>query len=41
MKKCNHNYERIKLPDKHTIFIQAGTGENRIMTQKVIEVTEA
>jgi len=22
----NHNYERIKLPDKHTLFIQAGTG---------------
>jgi 2',3'-cyclic-nucleotide 2'-phosphodiesterase (5'-nucleotidase family) len=22
----NHNYERIKLPDKPTVFIQAGTG---------------
>jgi F5/8 type C domain/Calcineurin-like phosphoesterase len=22
----NHNYERIKLPNKHTVFIQSGTG---------------
>jgi len=22
----NHNYERIKLPDKPTVFVQAGTG---------------
>jgi predicted phosphodiesterase len=22
----NHNYERIKFPDKHTVFIQSGTG---------------
>jgi len=26
LKKCNHNYEGIKLPDKPTVFIQAGTG---------------
>ena len=22
----NHNYERIKFPNKHTVFIQSGTG---------------
>jgi hypothetical protein len=22
----NHNYERIKFPNKHTVFVQSGTG---------------